>query len=337
MTTIKDVAFAAGVSTALVSRVINNKPGVSIKKREIIQKIMQEMGYFPNTNARSIKFVAKSAIGVILPDLITPYFACMVQGIEKIALAANVQLVLNSSSFNRDKELAAIETLVEHRYQSIVLFSPSISDEKLIYFASKVPGLTLIDRYIPAIADRCVFLDDFLAGTMMATYLLNNHHNHIAIIDLPHSLLNSCKRLDGIKTRLAEANIILPPSLIELSNGSVEGGRAAAYNLLASGQKFTAIACLNDATAYGVITFLQEQGIKVPEDVSVIGFNGSLYSKICRPTFATIYTPVADIAARATKLSLQLVKSAHLYIDESENKFQPTLIKNQSVSTVKTR
>ncbi|WP_394175418.1 LacI family DNA-binding transcriptional regulator [Thalassotalea litorea] len=335
MKTIKDVAVKAGVSPALVSRVLNNKPGVSALAREKIQTAINELNYYPNQNARALNKGNLSAIGVILPNIITPYFSSIVSGIENVTSHNEVQIVLNSSSFDQDKELGALNTLIQQRYQSVILFSTSISDQRIVEYADKVPGLVIFDRKIKEIEHRCIWLDDQIAAQLMVDELVKFQHQHIAVLDLPDSLLHSSRRFLYFKQILKARGITLSAGLIEQTDGTIQGGQDAIYNLLASGQKFTAVVCFNDATAYGAVNFLQKQGISIPKEVSVIGFNDSTYSKMTVPNFHTIHTPIKKMAERSTQLAIDLAKQPDLSIDRNDNIFTPHLVKNHSMAVGK--
>lgn len=335
MTTIKDVASKAGVSPALVSRVLNNKRGVSQKAKENILAAIADLNYFPNQHARALNKGNLSAVGIIMPNIIAPYFSTIIGSIEKVTTDNNFQIVLNSSSFSQDKELNALNTLVEQRYQSIILFTRSITDQRIIEFADKVPGLVLLDRKIAGLESRCVWLDDQIAAQQIVEELIQFNHSKIAVIDLPHSLLHSSRRLRYFEQALKTRGLELSPGLIEQTDGSIQGGADAAYNLLASRQQFTVLVCFNDATAYGAFNFLQKQGIAIPQDVSVIGFNNSIYSKMTSPNFHTIHTPLVKMAQRATQLSIELAQTPNVDIDPSKNIFYPNLVRNGSLALAK--
>lgn len=332
MPTIKDVAQLAGVSPALVSRVLNNKSGVSDSTRTKIQAAIKQLNYFPNQNARALNKGNLSAIGVILPNLITPYFSSIISGIETIATKHDVQVVLNSSAFDQAKEMAALDTLIEQRYQSVFLFTTSISDHKLIEYADKVPGLVIFDRKVDQIANRCVWLDDQAAAQQMADELIKNGHRQIAVLDLPHSLLHSSRRFSYFKRALKLQGIELSSGLVEQTDGTIQGGEDAIYNLLASGRKFTCVACFNDATAYGATNFLIAQGKRIPSQISIIGFNDSIYSKMTVPSFHTIHTPIKKMAKYATQLAIDLAHNLTNVETIKNNCFTPHLVKNASIA-----
>ena len=178
----KDTAQAAVVSLATVSRVINNGPKVGNDTRKRVKKIMEEMGYRPNANARALVTKRSASLGVVIAELHDPFFAMLAHGVESITRKNNVQILLSAGSIEKETELRAIETLLGHRVEAMVVHSKALDDETLIGFANQVPGFVLINRYIPEIANRCVWLDNVTGGRLMAEYAINQGHEHVAVI-----------------------------------------------------------------------------------------------------------------------------------------------------------
>ncbi|MDP5033304.1 LacI family DNA-binding transcriptional regulator [Paraglaciecola sp.] len=330
MPNIKDIARAAGVSPASVSRVINNGPKVGRETRERIKQVMRDMGYSPNANAQAINDQNNTSIGIVLADLVDPFFSAMAHGIEQVATLKNVQIFMNSGAFERETELRAIETLLEHRYKAMVIHSSALEDNVLIGFARKVPGLVLINRYIDEIAERCVWLDDAMGGQLMADYICSQGHSAIAIIDAPNNLSNSTNRLSGALTFLKQRQLSPPIQLIEHAEATYEGGRVAVQNLLASGIPFSAILAHNDAMAIGAISMLDAQGINVPDDVSVIGFDDLMLARCIKPKLTTINNPIEEMAIKATELALANSQQ-HTGNQPRMAAFKPELVIRQSV------
>lgn len=331
MKTIKDIAKAAGVSPASVSRVINNGPKVGQKTREKIKRIIDELGYYPNTNAQAISTKKNISIGVVLADLVSPLSAEMAQGIEKVATEKDIQIFFNSGSFDKASELKAIGTLLEHRYQAMVIHSKALDEQTLINFANKHPGLVLINRYIKEIADRCVWLDDKLGGKLMADYIMNEGHKNIAFINAEGVVNNTAQRSKGIKNAIAKRNTDQTISLIEFfAKSSYQGGEIAVQNLLAMGQKFTAILTYNDDMAIGVISMLKAHGYRVPEDISVIGFGNFILAKCITPKLTTVNNPIEEMAIQATELALALSQSSK-FKTLPTYRYVPELIVRKSV------
>ena len=346
MTTIRDVARIAGVSVASVSRVINNGPKVSAATREKVNKIMQDIGYTPNANARALVMRKSMTIGVVIPELTDPFFASLANGIDKIARKRNMQLLLSTSSQSEASELAAINLLVEQRCEVIVLHSKQLSDEQLIRLCEQNAGLVIIDRYVEQIKEKCIWLDNEEGGKMAARHLLSLQHLNIACISSKYDIEDPMLRLKGFTDELKKSDIDIDKALVTYGEPNQKGGEIAAQHLLASRKKFTAIFVYNDAMAVGVITTLEDNGYSVPNDISVIGFDDALIASYSRPRLTTLHYPVEDMAQRAAELALQAVghtqpnSKKHEGSDESvlfttTHKYLPHLIKRESTTSCK--
>lgn len=334
MATIKDIASAAGVSLATVSRVINNGPKVGDATRERVKKIMDEMGYRPNANARALVTQRNPAIGVVIAELHDPFFASLAHGIETLCRTSNIQILMSAGSTSPETEMRAIETLMEHRCEAMVVHSKFLDDDALVHFANQVPGFVLINRYIEVIGNRCVWLDNQAGGKLMAEHILHHGHEDIAVISSRYQILDPVQRLDGIKLALSEAGKSLPDSHIEFATPDQEGGEAAVQNLLSRGVKFSAILAYNDAMAAGALTMLLDHNIAVPDKVSLIGYDDVLLAKYCRPKLTTLRYPIEMMATHAAKLALDCAKG-EFPEPGTTFKYTPTIVKRDSVSRVK--
>jgi len=337
MPTIKDIAKAAGVSPASVSRVINNGPKVGAKTREKIKRIMGEMEYQPNANAQAINVQNNASIGIVLADLTDPLFAKMAHGIEKVAAQKNLQIFLNSGAFDQTSELNAIEVLLEHRYKALVVHSAMIDDKTLIEFARKVPGLVLLNRHIKEIESRCIWLDDKAGGSLMADHIVEQGHKKIAIIAVDGIQNNTRHRIEGMKTQLAKYPVHYQIEVLEQGAATYEGGEVAVQNLLARGVEFSAILAYNDAIAVGAVSMLKAHGLSVPDDVSVVGFNNLILAQCMKPKLTTIHNPIEEMAMKATELALRLSKGEGTDVASfslEEHQYTPELVIRQSVKRI---
>jgi LacI family transcriptional regulator len=333
MATIKDIAQAAGVSLATVSRVINDGPKVGSDTRKRVKKIMEDMGYRPNANARALVTKKSASLGVVIAELHDPFFAMLAHGVESVTRKNNVQILLSAGSIEKETELRAIETLLEHRVEAMVVHSKALDDKTLVEFSKQVPGFVLINRYIPEIANRCVWLDNVTGGRLMAEYAINQGHEHVAVISSQYRIDDPNQRLEGVRTAIKHANLVLPESMIEYATPDQEGGELAMQNLLATGAKFTAVLAYNDAMASGAMTMLQDHGIAVPEQVSVMGYDDVLLAKYCRPKLTTLRYPVEMMASKAAELALKYA-SGKQPEEGLTFKYTPTIIKRDSVVRV---
>lgn len=330
MATIKDIARAAGVSLATVSRVINNGPKVGDATRIRVKKIMLEMGYRPNANARALVNKRSASLGVILAELSDPFFATLAHGIEASARKQNVQILMSAGSIKKETELRAIETLLEHRCEAMVVHSKALDDDTLIGFAQQAPGFVLINRYIPEIANRCVWLDNVRGGEIMAKHVLSQGHREVGVISSLYQIEDPVQRIQGIRQAFEAKGLNVPDSCIEYSTPDQEGGEIAVQNLLAKGKEFTAILAYNDAMASGAMTILQDHGIDVPNDVSVIGYDDVLLAKYCRPKLTTLRYPIEVMAMRAAELALSYASGTKPEPGVTF-KYTPTIVKRDSV------
>ena len=306
MATIKDVAKVAGVSTATVSRVIHNGGKVGDACRARVKKVIKELDYRPNSNASALAGNMNNTIGVVTPKLSMPFFGSLASGVEKAARENNYKLLMSNSLYETQSELDAIESLREHNCKAIILHSEYSDEKTLIKLAEQIPGLVLINRYIPQIANRCVWLDN-LSGAQTATqYLVDNGHQDFTVLTSIYQNRDPSLRLDGIKKSLNDNSLALLPDNIEESTSNIEGGAQAVKALIAKGCKFTALLAYNDLMAIGAIHALYDSGLRVPEDVSVIGFDDLIVGRACRPQLTTMHYPVEEMASYATNLAIKL-------------------------------
>lgn len=330
MATIKDIAKAAGVSLATVSRVVNNGPKVGPATRARVKAIMVEMGYRPNANARALVTQKSASLGVVIAELLDPFFATLAHGIEATARQHSIQMIMSTASAQQESERHAIETLMEHRCEAMVVHSKALDDQTLIRFAAQIPGFVLINRYIPEIAERCVWLDNYSGGQMMAQHLISLGHKELALVTSSYQIEDPKARCKGITDTLSQNGITLAPSRIAFATPDQAGGQQAIQEILAQGKKFTGLLAYNDAMAAGAMTHLLDNNIRVPQDVSIVGFDDILLAKYCRPTLTTLRYPIEAMATKAADLALRYAKGLQLPEPGTTFKYTPTIVKRES-------
>jgi LacI family transcriptional regulator len=333
MATIKDVARLSGVSVASVSRVLNNGPKVSQKTIDKVTKVMATLNYTPNANARALVTQKSSTLGVVIPDLVDPFFASLAHGVEQVARAQNKQLLLSTGQVNAETEMQAINLLIERQCDVMVVHSKKLSDDVLIELAAKVKGFVLIDRYIEAIEERCVWLDNAEGGKIAARHLIALNHKDFACISSKVNIDDPHLRLQGFEKELQRHNASINKSLIEYGEPTLQGGETAAQNLLATGIQFSALFVYNDAMAIGAISTLEDNGFKVPNDISVIGFDDVLLSRYSRPKLSTLNYPIEKMAMQAAQIGLSLSEQNTEQTKVlGQVKHIPRLVKRESTS-----
>ncbi|GLX78568.1 transcriptional regulator [Thalassotalea insulae] len=334
MSTIKDVAKIAEVSIATVSRVVNNGPKVGEKTRNKVLKVMADIGYKPNANARALVTQKNTTIGVVIPDLTDPFFASLANGVEKIARQNNMQLLLSTGQVSADSERRAINLLLERQCDAFVVHSKKLADEELISLAQQAPGLILIDRFIEAIQHRCVWLDNFEGGGIAARHLLSLQHTQLACVTSHYSIDDPSLRLQGFSAELARQDKQMVPELIVDAEPNQQGGELATQKLLSKHIPFSAVFVYNDAMAIGVISALEDNGFRVPQDVSVIGFDDVLLSRYSRPKLTTLHYPIEEMAEKAAQLALANCEQVSIHQSSETFKYLPRLVKRESTSAL---
>lgn len=329
MATIKDVAREAGVSVATVSRVINKSPKASEKSIKSVTQAMALLGYRPNANARALVSQSTNTIGVLVFDVSDPFFGTLVKAVDNIARENGKHVLIGNGNHNAEDERHAIELLINNRCESLIIHSKALSDKELISYANEVKGLVIINRYIPEIKERCVYLDNYRGAYLATEYLIRHGHRNIACIASLHKIEDVEQRVKGYLAALNDHQIELPKSYLEYGEPDSDGGECAMTNLLAKSLPVTGVVSYNDNMAAGALSVLEDNGIQVPNQVSVIGFDDGLIARYVHPKLTTIRYPIQMMAEKATRLSLQLAKG--LPIENEPMKFSPTLVRRNSV------
>lgn len=334
MATIKDVAKEAGVSIATTSRVINNSPQTSETSVAAVKAAMKKLSYRPNTNARALVSKSSNTVGVLVNDVAAPFFGTMVKAIDTIATEQGKQLLIGCGYHDATKERNAIELLMNSRCESLVVHSKGLSDEELTGLAKEIPGMVLINRVVPEIAARCIALDNHHGSYIATEYLIKKGHKDIGYICSNHDIEDARDRRAGYLDALRDNDIEPQDEYIEYGQPDELGGEEAMVNLMAKNTNITAIATYNDYMAAGCLALLQENGIHIPDDMSVIGFDDGHIARYIYPRLTTVRYPIQVMANEAVKLALQLANNKG--VSEAEHKlFMPIIVRRASVGQPK--
>ncbi|GEM74427.1 substrate-binding domain-containing protein [Vibrio sagamiensis] len=329
MATIKDVAREAGVSIATVSRVINKSPKASKQSIEAVTNAMKQLGYRPNAAAKALVRQNTDTIGVLVGDVSDPFFGTLVKAVDVVAHQHGKHILIGNGYHNADDERRAIEHLINSRCDALVIHAKALTDEELINYANEVKGLVIINRHIPAIAERCISLDNHKGAYLATEYLIRHGHRHIACIASNHDIEDANERVQGYLDALADNNISLSASYIEKATPDSDGGETAMINLITKSLPMTALVAYNDYMAAGALAVLQENGIQSPQKMSLVGFDDGLIARYTTPGLTTVRYPIQMMAEKAANLALAL--SEEQVVDTEEMRFSPTLVRRGSV------
>ncbi|AMO58551.1 hypothetical protein GZ77_18425 [Endozoicomonas montiporae] len=333
MVSIKDVAREANVSTATVSRVINRQSNTSSAATTAVHQAIAKLGYKTSSNKQSANM-----IGVMVSDVSEPFFGQILKGVESVAQKNDKRLLVLSSQYSVETERQAIKQLVSYCDHAII-HSKWLTDDELIEYASQIPGLILINRYIKSIRHRCIALDNVHGGYIATRHLLNKGHRNIGCLCSEQDIDDAVDRLAGYKQALTEFGLTIDEQFISSCYPSEEGGRLATYNLLAKKLPLTAIVSYNDIMAAGALAALAENGIKCPDNISVVGFDDLIIAGYLNPKLSTVRYPAAAMAEQAARLSLKLTGQNES--DQSsfirEHILIPSFVKRNSTSVCSTQ
>ncbi|MBC7217708.1 MAG: LacI family DNA-binding transcriptional regulator [Candidatus Caldatribacterium sp.] len=308
MASIRDVAKLAGVSISTVSRVINRRGKTSKETEERVWKAVEALQYRPNLLARSLRNQKTKLLGLLVPDIDSPFFARLAKYVEEAAYQKGYNLILCNVGEDPKKERNYLEVLIQRQVEGIIF--PRVSDESLLFripHLSKIPYVVL-DRTLEGEEAPTVKLDNVAAGVLAATHLLELGHRQFACIAGPQKISVSRERLGGFLGKLAQAGI--PPENVCVVEGDfkIEGGRRAMEKILDLLSPPFALFCMNDMMAFGAIQVARERGWRVPEDVSVVGLDNNPLCEVFSPPLTTVAQPFDRIAKLGISLLCKLIE-----------------------------
>ena len=329
MITIRDVARQAGVSVATVSRVLNNSALVSPDTREAVMKAVTLLGYRPNANAQALATQVSDTIGVVVMDVSDAFFGALVKAVDTVAQQHQKYVLIGNSYHEAEKERNAIEVLIRQRCSALIVHSKALSDAELGDFMEHMPGMVLINRILPGFEQRCVALDDRYGAWLATRHLIQQGHTRIGYLCSNHAISDAEDRLQGYWAALKESDLPCNDRLVTFAEPDESGGEQAITELLGRGRNFSAVACYNDSMAAGAMGVLNDNGIDVPREISLIGFDDVLISRYVRPRLTTVRYPIVTMATQAAELALALAE--HRPTPEITHLFSPTLVRRHSV------
>ena len=308
MVTVYDVANASGFSIASVSRALNGQPGVSEATAERIREIAEGLGYQPNDVARSLVAKSTQTIALLLPDITNPFFPELVKGVQSVADREGQVLLLSDRADLGTKLAKDMAVLRRKQVDGVIVVAGTLGAETNDSLFHGIPTVFL-DRHVEAFRVPSVGVDHEAGAYQATSHLIQLGHRRIAHIAGPADVAVSRQRLAGWTRACREAGIDVDPSMIVRGDFLEEGGHSAGAALLESGVEFTAVFAANDLSAVGFLALCAQRGISVPNDVSVIGFDGIHLSRYTTPTLTTVAQPILDLGVRAGELLLELIRT----------------------------
>ncbi|EGL83309.1 transcriptional regulator, LacI family [Caldalkalibacillus thermarum TA2.A1] len=312
--TIYDVAKEAQVSIATVSKVINDTGRISEKTRKRVLEAMEKLRYQPSVVASALTGKRTNTLGLLIPDLANPFFAEVARHVEDRGQEKGFNVIMCSTDYNPAKEAKYISLLKQKQVDGIILGSGFYNDQMIAELQQENFPLVMISQEIPALDIDTVSVDDFMGGYQVTQYLLSLGHRRIGVIaesfqDNPANVRWSSKeRIRGYREALEAAGIGFDEDLVFISNSTIEAGKRVAGALLDAGPHPTAIFALNDVLAIGTIKAVRERGLKIPEDIAIVGFDDTILATIVDPPLTTVAQPIRDMGYQAMDLLIEKIE-----------------------------
>lgn len=301
MATMKQVAEKARVSTTTVSHVINNTRVVSEDARERVLSVIQELRYIPSAVARSLKNDRTHTLGMMIPNNSNPYFAEVIQGIEDASFKLGYNIILCNSDDNPKKQAAYIRVLMEKRIDGLILVSSGSDEELSQLLADEGIPKVLVDREVSGVSADFIEADHVQGGYDATSYLISLGHRRIACVAGPDTLLPSGGRVTGYLRALKEAGLEFRDKYLVHSDFTSQGGFNAFQELLALPERPTAIFVSNDLMAIGGICAANAAGVRIPQQLSVVGYDDIALASFSTPPLTTIAQPKHAIGELTAK------------------------------------
>jgi LacI family transcriptional regulator len=300
--TIYDIARLAGVSTATVSKVFNQTGNISEKTRRRILEISKELNYQPNVLASALNGKKTFSLGLLIPDMVNPFFAELARHVEDRAQELGFNLIICNTDNDMKKEIKYIQLLRQKSVDGIIVATGVRNDEFLKELIDQRVPIALVAREMSVLSTSTVLVDDFAGGYNATRHLIELGHRRIAVIAESMSVSSSKERVRGYRHALEEAELRYDEELVLTSDFSIESGRVTALAILQRPSRPTAIFACNDLLAIGALQAAKELGIRVPDDLSVVGFDNTILASITDPPMTTVAQPIRAMGHQVVDL-----------------------------------
>jgi DNA-binding LacI/PurR family transcriptional regulator len=326
---IKAVAKRANVSTATVSRTMNGSAKVSPRTAERVRRAIEALNFYPNTNARALGSGRSSLYGLIISDITNPFFPELVKSFEDIAVVHGQEVLIANTNYDPERMKICVTRMLQRKVDGVAIMTSEMDDRLVEVFSRRHIPLVFLDTGTSAPGVSCVRID-YSAGIDAAmSHLIGLGHKRIAFISGPMRLASARMRYKAFMESTAREHLDANPELIQEGNHRVDGGHDAMKRILESGARPTAVLASNDLTAIGAMGAISEAGLRVPQDISVIGYDDIQLSAFTMPPLTTVSLPRAEIANAAFRALLN-ARDAGKPVQGEEHLVRPTFVLRKS-------
>jgi LacI family transcriptional regulator, galactose operon repressor len=323
---IKDVAKRAGVSIGTVSNVVNRPHVVAAATRNRVLSVIEELGYVRDESARQLRAGRSRIMGLLVLDLGNPFFVDVARGAEQAAHAEGLNVITANSSQRSDLEASYLAMFAEQRVRGVLLSPVATAGEALHAFRRSGTPYVFVDRKAPTSEASSVAVDDIAGGSLAARHLLETGHHRIAFVNGP-AILTQCRdREQGVRTALSGSTAEL--TVLEAIGLDVSSGRDAGARLLGMSPRPTAVFCANDLLALGVLQAMVGAGVRVPDEMAIIGYDDIEFAGAAAVPLTSVRQPAKRLGRTAAELLL--AETADTTVEHQAVVFTPELVVRES-------
>ncbi|WP_192036739.1 LacI family DNA-binding transcriptional regulator [Halomonas sp. YLGW01] len=330
MVRLKDVARLAGVSITTVSHVVNQSRAVAPETRARVQRAIAALDYRPDTVARTLKSRRSRTIGMIVTSADNPFFSALIRGVEDHCFACGYSLMLCNADDVDDKQVAYLETLLERRIDGLIVMTSRNGPGFLAALNRQALPTVMLDAAATPRPDIAVVNDDSRLGARLAIeHLLARGLDDIALLTGPADHPRSEERLAGARAACEAVGLALPASRIIVTNLQADGGHAAMRTLLNKGPRPQAVFAFNDLTAIGALRAAVDAGLRLPDELSIIGYDDIDIGRYASPALTTIHQPIYELGATAIAQLIERLEHGRPF--DPVTALPPSLVIRESV------
>lgn len=289
--TMEDVAREAGVSLMTVSRVLNDKDGISEATRQRIREVIDRLGYRRSNIARGLVTKRTGTLGLVVPDISNPYFSEVARGVEHAAYADDYNVFLCNTEEDANREKAILISLAEKQVDGLLLVGSRLDQDTLINYLGYFAALVLVNRVLPNINASTIRADDISGSKLVIQHLVQRGHRAIGMLAGPERSFSGQVRTEGYRLALAEAHIQPDPNWLRHCLPMVDTSQQVAKDLLTEHPELTALFCFNDLVAVGALQACNQLGRAVPDDVAIVGYDDIPLASLVTPSLTTVHLP----------------------------------------------
>lgn len=329
MPTISDVANLAGLSRTTVSRVINNHPYVTKEKRKLVLDAMEKLGYFPNTTAQNLRMQKTDTIAVLVPKLINPFFAYLVESIEEYATQNDLQILMCNTKYNQQRELEYLHLLQSKQVDGIIMASIENNWDKIEPFVKYGP-IILCNDYTEGVTVPSIRLNQFQGGYIGTTHLIDQGYKKIGYCYRGSRGGLSNDRFTGFKKALSDKQIIFNEKWLFKQAIGIEDGKRIMHEIAEMKDRPQALFTGSDEVAAGIVSEAKKLHFRVPEDIAVIGFDDQPIASLMETTLTTIRQPIEKMGQKTMEVMIETLSSRNTHLRAINYELPLELVKRNS-------